>query len=69
MIGHSEYAWVIDSSGHTRDILDTDPGPATSATESSFSVMLATTVKTVLDGAVTQKDRALSPSASLSAPS
>lgn len=48
MIGHSEYAWVIDSSGRTRDILDTDPGPATSATESSFSVMLADTVKKVL---------------------
>ena len=26
MIGHSEYAWVIDSAGRTRDILDTDPG-------------------------------------------
>ncbi len=50
MIGHSEYAWVIDSSGHTRDILDTDPGPATSPTESSFAVMLANTIKTVLNG-------------------
>ena len=50
MIGHSEYAWVIDSSGHTRDILDTDPGPATSATKSSFAVMLANTIKTVLNG-------------------
>ena len=48
MIGHSEYAWVIDASGRTRDILDTDPGPSTSATESSFSVMLAATVKEVL---------------------
>ncbi len=46
MIGHSEYAWVIDRSGHTRDILDTDPGPATSATESSFSVMLSATSST-----------------------
>ena len=44
----AEYAWVIDSSGHTRDILDTDPGPATSATESSFSVMLSATVEDVL---------------------
>ncbi|HMK97794.1 MAG TPA: SCO family protein [Acidimicrobiales bacterium] len=49
MIGHSEYAWVIDSSGHTRDILDTDPGPATSASKSSFSVMLASTIRSVLD--------------------
>jgi cytochrome oxidase Cu insertion factor (SCO1/SenC/PrrC family)/uncharacterized membrane protein (Fun14 family) len=48
MIGHSEYAWVIDGSGHTRDILDTDPGPATSATESSFSVMLSDAVEEVL---------------------
>jgi cytochrome oxidase Cu insertion factor (SCO1/SenC/PrrC family) len=48
MIGHSEYAWVIDATGHTRDILDTDPGPATEATGSSFSVMLADTVKSVM---------------------
>lgn len=49
MIGHGEYAWVIDASGHTRDILDTDPGPATSATEASFSVMLANAITKVLD--------------------
>ena len=48
MIMHGEYAWVIDSSGRTRDILDTDPGPATSATKSSFSVMLAGTIESVL---------------------
>ncbi|HTW06722.1 MAG TPA: SCO family protein, partial [Acidimicrobiales bacterium] len=48
MIMHSEYAYVIDSSGRTRDILDTDPGPATSATKSSFSVLLAATVEKVL---------------------
>jgi cytochrome oxidase Cu insertion factor (SCO1/SenC/PrrC family) len=48
MIGHSEYAWVIDASGHTRDILDTDPGPATSATESSFSEMLANTITSLV---------------------
>ena len=48
MIGHSEYAWVIDASGHTRDILDTDPGPATSATEASFSVMLANTITSLV---------------------
>ena len=50
MIGHSEHAWVIDRSGHTRDILDTDPGPATSAIESSFAMMLANTVKRVING-------------------
>jgi protein SCO1/2 len=48
MIGHSEYAYVIDANGHTRDVLDTDPGPATDATESSFSVMLADTIKSVM---------------------
>jgi cytochrome oxidase Cu insertion factor (SCO1/SenC/PrrC family) len=48
MIGHSEYAWVIDASGHTRDILDTDPGPATSATQASFAVMLDQTVTGLL---------------------
>jgi cytochrome oxidase Cu insertion factor (SCO1/SenC/PrrC family) len=48
MIGHSEYAWVIDAKGQTRDILDTDPGPATAATEASFSVMLADTINSVL---------------------
>lgn len=48
MIAHSEYAWVISPSGHTRDILDTDPGPATSASEASFATMLSGTIKTVM---------------------
>jgi cytochrome oxidase Cu insertion factor (SCO1/SenC/PrrC family) len=48
MIGHGEYAWVIDAKGRTRDILDTDPGPATDAWTSSFSVMLAQAIKSVL---------------------
>ncbi len=48
MVGHSEYAYVIDAYGHTREVLDTDPGPATSALESSFSVMLADTIKSVM---------------------
>jgi cytochrome oxidase Cu insertion factor (SCO1/SenC/PrrC family) len=48
MIGHSEYAYVINAQGRTRDLLDTDPGPATGATESSFAEMLAGTIKTVL---------------------
>ena len=41
MIGHSDIAYVIDPRGFTRFILDTDPGPATEATKSSFSVTLA----------------------------
>jgi cytochrome oxidase Cu insertion factor (SCO1/SenC/PrrC family) len=48
MVSHSEYAYVIDATGHTRDVLDTDPGPATEATKASFAVMLADTIKTVL---------------------
>jgi cytochrome oxidase Cu insertion factor (SCO1/SenC/PrrC family) len=48
MIGHSEFAYVIDATGHTRYILDTDPGPATAATSSSFSALLANTIKSVL---------------------
>ena len=48
MIGHSEYAYVIDANGHTRDLLDTDPGPATGATESSFAGMLAATIRNVM---------------------
>lgn len=48
MIGHSEFAYVIDADGHTRDVLDTDPGPATEASDSSFSVMLADTIKSVM---------------------
>ncbi len=48
MIDHSEFAYVIDPSGRIRYDLDTDPGPATGATESSFAVTLAGTLKSVL---------------------
>jgi len=48
MIDHSEFADVIDASGHIRYLLNTDPGPATEAMRSSFSVTLANTVKAVL---------------------
>jgi cytochrome oxidase Cu insertion factor (SCO1/SenC/PrrC family) len=41
MIDHSEIAYVIDTSGRIRDVLNTDPGPATEATQSSFAVTLA----------------------------
>ncbi|MGH9028400.1 MAG: SCO family protein [Acidimicrobiales bacterium] len=41
MVAHSEFAYVIDPGGRTRYILDTDPGPGTQATKSSFSVTLA----------------------------
>ncbi len=48
MIDHTEYAYVIDPSGRVRYTLDTDPGPATGATESSFAVTLASTLKKAL---------------------
>jgi cytochrome oxidase Cu insertion factor (SCO1/SenC/PrrC family) len=48
MIDHSEFAYVIDPSGHVRYDVDTDPGPATGATESSFAVTLAGTLRDVL---------------------
>lgn len=48
MIGHSEFAYVIDANGDTRYILDTDPGPSTGASKSSFSVMLANSIKNAM---------------------
>ena len=41
MIAHSDIAYVIDQRGYTRYVLDADPGPATSATRSSFAATLA----------------------------
>jgi cytochrome oxidase Cu insertion factor (SCO1/SenC/PrrC family) len=49
MVDHSEVAYVIDPTGHTREVLNTDPGPATNATQSSFSVTLANALKGTLD--------------------
>jgi cytochrome oxidase Cu insertion factor (SCO1/SenC/PrrC family) len=40
MVAHSELALVIDRTGHIREETSTDPGPATTATQSSFSVLL-----------------------------
>jgi cytochrome oxidase Cu insertion factor (SCO1/SenC/PrrC family) len=50
LVDHSEFAYVIDPSGRVRYDLDTDPGPATEATESSVSVSLAAILKKVLNG-------------------
>jgi cytochrome oxidase Cu insertion factor (SCO1/SenC/PrrC family) len=41
MIGHQDLAYVIDQAGHVRAELNTDPGPGTTATKSSFAVLLA----------------------------
>ena len=41
MIGHSENAFVISPAGKVREELGIDPGPGTTATKSSFAVLLA----------------------------
>jgi cytochrome oxidase Cu insertion factor (SCO1/SenC/PrrC family) len=48
MIGHSEVAFVIDKSGRVRQEFGDDPGPGTTATKSSFSVLLADAVRQTL---------------------
>ena len=41
MAAHNDLAVVIDPAGHIRQEVDADPGPATSGTKSSFSVLLS----------------------------
>ena len=48
MVGHGEFAYVIDPSGHVRYDIDTDPGPATDATQAAVAMALAWSLKTVL---------------------
>ncbi|HLN05488.1 MAG TPA: SCO family protein [Acidimicrobiales bacterium] len=48
MIAHSDIAYVIGPNGHTRYVLDTDPGPGTAASKSSFAVILANDLQSVL---------------------
>ena len=48
MIAHSDIAYVIDPSGHTRYVLDADPGPGTAASKSSFAVVLSSELQSVL---------------------
>ena len=40
MVDHSEFALVIDGTGHIRTVLSTDPGPSTDALRSSFAALL-----------------------------
>jgi cytochrome oxidase Cu insertion factor (SCO1/SenC/PrrC family) len=40
MVDHSDAAFVIDRAGHIRMELGADPGPATTSTQSSYSVLL-----------------------------
>jgi cytochrome oxidase Cu insertion factor (SCO1/SenC/PrrC family) len=48
MIGHGDYAFVIDQAGHMRQELDFDPGPGTAATKSSFAAELADAAQQLL---------------------
>jgi cytochrome oxidase Cu insertion factor (SCO1/SenC/PrrC family) len=41
MMSHSDVALVIDPAGRIRQIIDTDPGPATGPTKSSFAQIFA----------------------------
>ena len=40
MIGHGDYAFVIDQAGHVRQELNFNPGPGTASTKSSFAAEL-----------------------------
>ena len=41
MAAHNDLAVVIDPAGEIREELSADPGPGTSSTQSSFSVLLS----------------------------
>jgi cytochrome oxidase Cu insertion factor (SCO1/SenC/PrrC family) len=48
MIGHGDYAFVIDQSGHLRRELGFDTGPGTQATKSSFAAELTDAAQQLL---------------------
>ena len=48
MIGHGDYAFVIDQQGHMRQFLDFDTGPGTQATKSSFAAELTDAARQLL---------------------
>jgi len=48
MVLHSDVAYVIDPHGQVRYELNLDPGPANSATQSSFASELATAAGTAM---------------------
>jgi cytochrome oxidase Cu insertion factor (SCO1/SenC/PrrC family) len=48
MIAHSDFAFVIGPKGHMRYILDSNPGPGTEASKSSFAVLVANELRAVL---------------------
>jgi cytochrome oxidase Cu insertion factor (SCO1/SenC/PrrC family) len=48
MIDHANSTFVIDQKGNIRQELNTDPGPGTAATKSSFAVLLADAARQAL---------------------
>ena len=48
MVGHGDYAFVIDQAGHMRQELDFDTGPGTQATKSSFAAELTDAARQLL---------------------
>jgi cytochrome oxidase Cu insertion factor (SCO1/SenC/PrrC family) len=48
MVAHPDVAYVIDPQGHTRLIIDADPGPGTGMTMASFSAQLAQAARQVM---------------------
>ena len=48
MIGHGDYAFVIDQAGRMRQELDFDTGPGTQATKSSFAAQLTDAARQLL---------------------
>jgi cytochrome oxidase Cu insertion factor (SCO1/SenC/PrrC family) len=48
MIAHNDIAFAIDARGRVRQELDFDPGPGTTATESSFAAELTDAARTLL---------------------
>jgi cytochrome oxidase Cu insertion factor (SCO1/SenC/PrrC family) len=48
MIGHGDYAFVLDQAGHLRQELNFNPGPATTSTKSSFAAELTDAARQLL---------------------
>ncbi len=48
MLGHGDYALVLDQKGHMRRALRFDPGPGTQATKSSFAAQLTDAARQLL---------------------
>jgi cytochrome oxidase Cu insertion factor (SCO1/SenC/PrrC family) len=48
MIGHGDYAFVIDKVGHMREELGFDTGPGTEATKASFAAELTDAARQLL---------------------